>query len=231
MAITSREYKYLYDTKNKTAPYNIGVEMPDTLITVNGTNNSGSRISFNMTPIFETLSGETYIASCEGFSGGNTIYVDFAEFSGTTWKKDHLLRTTEEIEFTTEWPGLRANYFIENGATADNNTFKPMLRLASIKDNTWVPYAMTNHEMTKRLVVHEKTYPGLTTGEGYGYILANIPSDANVLSILPSNNSVWVPYRNAVDSTNRWVAYLAKKFDTASSVNITVYYTEEGGMP
>lgn len=200
-------------------------------ITVNGTNNGGSRVSFNMTPIFETLSGETYIASCEGFSGSNTIYVDFAEFSGTTWKADHLLKTTEEIEFTTAWPRLRANYFIENGATVDNNTFKPMLRLASIKDNTWVPYAMTNHEMTKRLVVHEKTYTGLTTEEGYGYILADIPSDANVLSILPSNNSVWVPYRNAVGASNRWVAYLVKKFDTASSVSITVYYTEEGGMP
>lgn len=56
MAITSEEYKYLYNTKNKTAPFNIGVEMPDTLITVNGTNDykllDAPNLDWNNTHLF-----------------------------------------------------------------------------------------------------------------------------------------------------------------------------------
>ena len=37
---------------------------------------------------------------------------------------------------------------IEEGATLNNFTFYPMLRPASIQDDTYVPYSMTNREMT-----------------------------------------------------------------------------------
>lgn len=39
---------------------------------------------------------------------------------------------------------------IENGATLNNLVFKPMLRLATDPDDTYVPYAMTNKELTEK---------------------------------------------------------------------------------
>lgn len=38
--------------------------------------------------------------------------------------------------------------FIANGVTVSNLTFKPMIRPASIKDDTYVPYVLTNRELT-----------------------------------------------------------------------------------
>ena len=40
---------------------------------------------------------------------------------------------------------------IEGGVTVNNLTFYPMLRLASIQDDTYVPYSMTNREMTAKI--------------------------------------------------------------------------------
>ena len=39
---------------------------------------------------------------------------------------------------------------ISNGVTINNLVFKPMIRLASDPDDTYVPYAMTNKELTDR---------------------------------------------------------------------------------
>ena len=38
---------------------------------------------------------------------------------------------------------------IASGVTVNNLTFKPMIRLATINDDTFTPYAMTNQEITK----------------------------------------------------------------------------------
>jgi len=41
--------------------------------------------------------------------------------------------------------------FIYSGATLSNVTFNPMLRLASDPDDAYVPFAMTNRELTERI--------------------------------------------------------------------------------
>jgi hypothetical protein len=41
--------------------------------------------------------------------------------------------------------------YVANTAVLDNVTFYPMLRLASITDGTYEPYAMTNQELTEKL--------------------------------------------------------------------------------
>lgn len=43
---------------------------------------------------------------------------------------------------------IMIDYFGDSGTTYGNLTFKPMLRLASIEDNTYVPYAKTNKQLT-----------------------------------------------------------------------------------
>jgi hypothetical protein len=52
--------------------------------------------------------------------------------------------------FTLNSSRLQDNAYIwiTSGVTLANAVFKPMLRLASIQDDTYVPYSMTNREMT-----------------------------------------------------------------------------------
>lgn len=50
--------------------------------------------------------------------------------------------------FVTPNQNLAVNIEIINGTTVNNVVFKPMLRLASIKDDTYIPYAKTNKELT-----------------------------------------------------------------------------------
>lgn len=53
-------------------------------------------------------------------------------------------------QFTCEYPtaDYRCNIIITSGTVLNNVVFKPMLRLASDPDDTYVPYAMTNKELT-----------------------------------------------------------------------------------
>ena len=51
------------------------------------------------------------------------------------------------VNTSTEW--LRIYIRIASGYTANNLKFYPMLRLASDPDDTYVPYAMTNRELTE----------------------------------------------------------------------------------
>lgn len=62
------------------------------------------------------------------------------------------------LEFTYKNMTGNARFiiYIENGVTVDNLTFYPMLRLASDPDDTYVPYAMTNRELTD-VVTPDKT--------------------------------------------------------------------------
>lgn len=46
---------------------------------------------------------------------------------------------------------IRARILVWNGTTVNNIVFKPMLRLASDTDPTYVPYAMTNSELTSKI--------------------------------------------------------------------------------
>lgn len=67
---------------------------------------------------------------------------------------------------------------VPTGSTVNNVKFYPMLRLASDPDDTYVPYAMTNKELTDSLdtwtatsqVANEQvTFTGLDDTQGWGY--------------------------------------------------------------
>ena len=53
---------------------------------------------------------------------------------------------------------------IASGQTVNNFTFYPMLRLASDPDDTYVPYAMTNREITEELTVQESAVTDIVEG-------------------------------------------------------------------
>lgn len=135
---------------------------------------------------------------------------------------------TTPSSFTTRF---EISYYLITNVANTNAVAKAMIRLASIKDNTYESFAMPNLEITKRVTVKSKTYTGLTTDVGNGYILTDIPAEGNVLSILPSTNIVVIPYRNMTGAPSRWCGYVVQKWDTTSPFDMTVYYTETGGMP
>ena len=75
-----------------------------------------------------------------------------------------------------------------------NNTFKPMLRYAAIKDDTYVPYAMTNRELTEKVIDTGWITTGNLKYRKSGYIIALqgsvTPSDSTMsitLGTLPEN--------------------------------------------
>jgi len=58
---------------------------------------------------------------------------------------------TEVAPFILDYNGynrVRVTVFVKNGATVNGVTVYPMLRLATDPDDTYVPYAMTNKELT-----------------------------------------------------------------------------------
>ena len=65
-------------------------------------------------------------------SGGSTEYI----LAGDTFK------------FNSVPYSCIVSLWCPSGQTYNNVTFKPMVRLASIEDDTYVPYSMTNREMT-----------------------------------------------------------------------------------
>ena len=57
---------------------------------------------------------------------------------------------------------------VKNGTTVNNKTIYPMLRLASDPDDTYVPYAMTNRDLTMFLNVEESAFTDIVTGASVG---------------------------------------------------------------
>ena len=55
-----------------------------------------------------------------------------------------------EFENTSESNQLISSIWIRSGAVLNNLVFKPMIRLATDTDDTYVPYAMTNRELTEK---------------------------------------------------------------------------------
>jgi hypothetical protein len=92
------------------------------------------------------------------------------------------------------------------GQTVSNLVFKPMLRPASIQDDTYVPYSMTNREMTAKISnVYTKTEVNALTN---GYILiethrVRVSSNSTTTTFAQLINSLYndaVTYINTLDN-------------------------------
>ena len=85
-------------------------------------------------------------------SGGirNGAFVFVNENNGTTFVRN-VVSIGNDTQFTlnySDYDNLDCGVGIESGVTVNNETFYPMLRPASIEDDTYVPYSMTNREIT-----------------------------------------------------------------------------------
>ena len=175
------------------------------------TNNGDGSITYSGT---STLSNDTFIPlmATQPLDPGTYIFSVNATTSTsysyqiyknkTYWKNINI---TEPIELTES--ALYAIGLVIKSNSSISDTFKPMMRYAAIKDDTYVPYAMTNRELTKKVVdtgwvevdlsntMYENTWCDVTKSKliyrrfgdvvsfhGYFYMLKSAP-ETTVLSL------------------------------------------------
>lgn len=165
---------------------------------VTRTNNGDGSITYSGT---STVTHTIYLPLMEGQNLGKGTYIftpnpmtaatyTYQIYKNGSYWKNYVLTQTIEI---TEAGKYRIGVAIKSNATI-SNTFKPMLRYAAIKDDTYVPYAMTNRELTEKVIdTGWKTTENLKYRKS-GYIVALqgtvTPSDSTMsitLGTLPEN--------------------------------------------
>ena len=127
----------------------------DGTLTLDGT--ATARISYNITATasYNLLEvGKKYLIN---FKTSNDT-IDSSSWALRIYcKKDSttVLSTTDsrgpDVAFTVpeETVGANVQFIIVNGTVLDSVVIKPMIRLASITDDTYVPYAKTNQQLTE----------------------------------------------------------------------------------
>lgn len=102
------------------------------------------------------LSQGKYIITGLQSDGSNQtfrIWIGIRNSTDTAWVTSYFISKESGLEFEVPSgsPYVQVDLEIYNGYTANNLVFKPMIRPASIKDDTYVPYAMTNRELTEEV--------------------------------------------------------------------------------
>ena len=97
-----------------------------------------------------------FLSGCPSGGSHSTYRIQYGLTDGTTYWAKTASDTGSGVEITPI-DGLNNYCFVVikimvfDGYTANNLTFKPMLRLASDTDNTYEPYAMTNKQLTDQI--------------------------------------------------------------------------------
>lgn len=115
----------------------------DGSITYSGTSTANHAIYLALIEV-PNLGKGTYIFTPNPMTAATYTYQIYK--NGSYWKNVVVTQTIE----ITEAGKYSFGVAIKSNATI-SNTFKPMLRYAAIKDDTYVPYAMTNRELTEKV--------------------------------------------------------------------------------
>lgn len=163
---------YPYSQTTKTESGITFIDNGDGSITVNGTATASVYMTlFSQSGTNFILPKGSYTGSgCPSGGSDSTYQIRFQRVPSNTYMyKDK--GNGVDFEFT-EAQQCGVYIFIYSGATLSNVTFKPMLRLASDPDDTYVPYAKTNRELTEALPFKL----GIDANGNYGYIKAGADS-------------------------------------------------------
>lgn len=115
----------------------------DGTITANGTAENNT----NTTATVTLPAGNYILSGCPSGGSGNKYRIAINNRDTST---NLGFDYGSGFEFTlNEETNLIVHFDIRNGYTANNLTFKPMIRLASITDDTYEPYAKTNQQLTQ----------------------------------------------------------------------------------
>ena len=158
-------------------------------------------------------------------SGGirNGAFVFVNENNGTTFVRN-VVSIGNDTQFTlnySDYDNLDCGVGIESGVTVNNETFYPMLRLATIEDDTYVPYSMTNREMTP--YVQSISNPNLLDNP---WFTVNQRDVEKGVSITTTTVRYW--WDRWYCNSNRTFTYNTDNSITSS--NIDIWQIIEGGI-
>lgn len=162
--------RYPYWNTTKTESGITFTDNNDGTVTANGTATADAYFRFassaSNAPAYTLPSGD-YILSGKGLVSGASIVCE--AYNGTTYVKSLLTLTSGTPSGTLTIDNIgydRLAIFLKvsNASTISNANVKPMLRLASDPDDTYVPYAMTNRELTELATAQESAITDIISG-------------------------------------------------------------------
>ncbi len=120
-------------------------------VEANGTANPNAQAQFHFTR--ESLGKKVYMpeghilmSGCP--SGGSDPTFSQVLYYDGVWYIDIGLSSGKDIDIADPTKAVDFYINIKNGTTVDHQRYYPMLRRSSIKDGSYVPYAMTNKKLT-----------------------------------------------------------------------------------
>ena len=120
----------------------------DGSMTLNGTSTAEVNLDYVLNNVGMSILRGNFIASL----GNDTISgmtINIYKSTSGMWQLDANHRVINDLVFTdAEHLSGKLRLYIGNNKTYDNAVIKPMLRLASDPDDAYVPYAMTNRDLT-----------------------------------------------------------------------------------
>lgn len=202
--------------------YDVTIVVDDTGITLNGTCNatSGTKVNVSNLPISinakvadykgvdvtNNMSDDCYIWMSSPFSGGN--------INGKSWTVSTATKVTGALS-------------LKGGVTYTNFKIHPMIVLASDIDlSTYVPYAMTNRELTEKVqittvqnidldsITKEGEYRlngGLTNAPNfnYGYLTVKEFSGSNSIEQIATSKGIADKIYRRIYDNNAWSSWYA----------------------
>lgn len=123
------------------------------------------------------------------------------------------------------------NLWIKEGYTADDLTFYPMIRLASIEDDTYVPYAMSNTNLTQQLTAdngQEFKYGYDSTSQKYGYYVAGSGGADTFIPFSSGGGALNFTMTRAVTSSNLGGAPVTIDNSDGQYTSMTIVITTSG---
>lgn len=140
-------------------------------------------------------------------------------FSWTGKPTSYVYDSPVEVEVGPSNP-TNAGIVIKSGVTVDNVTFYPMIRLASDTDNSYVPYAMSNRELTEKFdIITDTSNTGITAVKSGNVV--NVTFNGT-FSITQNVYSIVGTLPNGMRPTNEITAILSTTESTPRLVQVRV---------
>ena len=157
-----------------------------------------------------------YIISSETTNDKVYVYVNMYN-SSKTWVRAATGKINETIfTITDDIAYIEFGVSVQNGTTVSNQKIYPMIRLATDTDSTYVPYAMTNRELTDELTV--KSYTPTITGSTISSVSVIFQKYGKVVTMLAQFKSSLT----VVNDTDTLFT-LPQEYRPISSINFRTY--------
>lgn len=133
--------------------FTINTDGTVTVSTGSGGATANTALAVNQTLTEQIVPKGQYILS-SGVTGSNA-YLLASAYNGNTWVKNFGDTQSGDLSMDVDYLGydiIRVYLTVKSGSVYTTSaTVKPMIRLATDTDDTYVPYAMTNKELTSEL--------------------------------------------------------------------------------